>query len=39
MKQGPCSGTRFAACLALGVLAATGMAGGQSADYARANYT
>ena len=39
MIQERWAGTRFAASVTLGVLAATGMAGGQSADYARANYT
>jgi len=39
MRQNSWAGTRFAALVTLGVLAATGMAGGQSADYARANYT
>ncbi len=39
MRQARWAGVRAAASVAVGIVAATGMAGGQSADYARANYT
>ena len=39
MRKGSGAGVRVAASIALAVAAATGIAGGQGADYARANYT
>jgi putative CocE/NonD family hydrolase len=38
MKQARWAGVRAAASVAIGIVAVTGMAGGQSADYARDNY-
>jgi putative CocE/NonD family hydrolase len=39
MRQGQGIGARRVALALMGVMAAAGMAGGQSSDYARANYT